>query len=75
MHEYTPQEKAAIITEYLTLGQRLTTREIADMVGLTRQGAWSMMMRLSRVLGYNRDDEGKWFRIEVNHEDVILCNH
>ena len=66
MHdELTAQERAGLIAWLLAFGARLTTQEIAEMTGLTRQGTWCLMMRLSRVLAIFCNDEGKWCRIEV----------
>jgi len=62
--ELTAQERAAIITWKLAFGAQLTTREIAEMMGLTHCGAWRLMMRLSRVLAIFCNDEGEWCKME-----------
>lgn len=62
--DLTAQERAGLIAWLLAFGARLTTQEIMDLTGLTRQGAWYLMMRLSRVLAVFCDEEGKWCRVE-----------
>lgn len=65
MHkEYTAQEKAAIVTELIILGQRLTTKDIMGITGLTRSGVYYMMIRLSRVLSIYCNSRGEWCRVE-----------
>jgi len=65
MHdELTAQERAGLIAWLLAFGARLTTKEIGEMTGLTRQGTWCLMMRLSRILSIYCDDEGKWCKME-----------
>ena len=43
-------ERVAIVVHRLVSGQRGTTADIADWVGLTRFGAWDMLSRISCVL-------------------------
>lgn len=62
--DLTAQERAGLIAWLLAFGARLTTREIAEMTGLTRPGAWYLMMRLSRILSIYCDDHRKWRRVE-----------
>jgi hypothetical protein len=59
--EYTPQERAAIITHKIDRGAALTTAEIAAYTGITVCGAWRMMDRISRVVPIVQD-EGRWRR-------------
>jgi len=62
--ELTAQERAGLIAWLLAFGAHLTTREIAELTGLTQPGAWYLMMRLSRVVGIFCNDEGKWCKLE-----------
>ena len=51
MHEeMVTTERVAIVVYRLVSGQRGTTADIAEWVGLTRFGAWDMLSRISRVL-------------------------
>jgi len=58
--DYTAQEKAALITWHLALGEGLQTRDIVKLTGLTRQGAWELMQHLSRVIPIYQDDTDTW---------------
>lgn len=57
--EYTPREKVALVVWHLAHGDGLSTANVADMTGLTRQGAWELMICLSRVLPIYQDG-GIW---------------
>ena len=57
---YVPQERAAVITYYLVMGEALTTKEIADITCLKRRGALYLMARLCRVLPIYLDDDYRW---------------
>ena len=45
----TPIERATVIMAYLTAGERLTTIEVAQLCGITRQGAYRLLDTMSRV--------------------------
>lgn len=61
--DYTAQERAALTAFYILEGAEMTTAEIAERVGLTHQGAWSMMQRVARVVPVYQD-EGRWRRFD-----------
>ena len=48
--EITTERVALVVHRLGVLGQRGTTKEIGDWIGLTRFGAWEMLTRISRVL-------------------------
>jgi alkylated DNA nucleotide flippase Atl1 len=56
----TVSERVALVVLELATGKRLTTRQVADLCGISRQGAWLLLCRISRVvpLGYG---DGVWF--------------
>ena len=58
--DYTPQEKAALVTWHLAHGEGMRTVDVAAMVGIARQNAWAMMCRLSRVIPIYQDPDGFW---------------
>ncbi len=60
MGDLLAQEKAAIVVWRLAHGEALLTSEIADLTDMSRQGAWSMMTTISRVIPIWCDLEGKW---------------
>ena len=66
--DLTPTERIAIVTHHLATGKQLTTADVANLVGVTRCGAWEMLSKLSRVLpiAQDRNDEGRlvWHSIE-----------
>jgi hypothetical protein len=53
--DYTPQERAALITFRLLAGDELTTMQIAERVGVSWHGASAMMERISRVVPVYRE--------------------
>lgn len=48
--EYTPSERAAILSVWLVLGWQPTTEEVACRLGITRGAAWRTLSSLSRVI-------------------------
>jgi DNA-binding IclR family transcriptional regulator len=60
-----PTERAGLVTWWFIKGQRLTTAEVADKLGISRQGAHSMLEKLSRIIPLTKDDcpGGKWFLV------------
>ena len=59
---YTPQERAALVTFQILDGAQLTTPEIAESVGVSRQAAWRMMQGVSRVVPVYQDGD-RWRRM------------
>lgn len=57
--EFVTTERVAVVVRLLTLGRRMTTREVAEIAGITPGGAWSMLGKLSRVLPL-AEDGGVW---------------
>jgi DNA-binding IclR family transcriptional regulator len=55
----TPIERATVVMAYLTAGQRLTTLEVAQLCGITRQGAYRLLDTMSRVCPLLLDG-GQW---------------
>ena len=55
----TPIERATVIMAYLTAGERLTTTEVAQLCGITRQGAYRLLDTMSRVCPLLLDG-GQW---------------
>ena len=62
----TPIERATVIMAYLTAGERLTTIEVAQLCGITRQGAYRLLDTMSRVCPLLLDG-GAW-RLTENDE-------
>jgi alkylated DNA nucleotide flippase Atl1 len=56
----TVSERVALVVLELATGKRLTTRQVAELCGISRQGAWLLLCRISRVvpLGYG---DGVWY--------------
>jgi len=50
-------ERVAIVTWFLMSGHRMRTAEIATLTGISRQGAFALMERISRVLPIRENDE------------------
>jgi hypothetical protein len=62
--DYVPQERSALITYELMIGREMTTQEIAERVGITRQAANVMMSRVVRVVPGVTIVDGRWLRLE-----------
>jgi molybdenum-dependent DNA-binding transcriptional regulator ModE len=64
-----PTERAAVLVRRLTLGEAITTAQAARLVGVSRQAAWLMLTKLSRVLPIVQDRDGGrlvWKSIDTN---------
>lgn len=59
--ELLPTERTAIVVGRILLGERLTTRQIADYLGITWDGAHKMLGKIARVLPIVQTD-GCWER-------------
>ncbi len=56
-----PTLRHGIVVERLIYGQRLTTRQIAELVGVSPEGARLMLIKLSLMLPIRYDyDEQVW---------------
>jgi hypothetical protein len=60
-------ERVAMVTMRLLRGERGTTMEIAAWVGLTRFGAWEMLMKIARVLPLTLVD-GCW---QIANQELV----
>jgi hypothetical protein len=65
--DYLTTERIGLISWWLADGETPTTRQVADRLGISYAGAWSMLQKLARVLPICYDEnepyEGYWFRI------------
>lgn len=53
-------ERVALLTYHLTNGEALSTFAAAELLQVTRQGAWAMLTRMARVIPIYMNDEGLW---------------
>ena len=60
--ELVAQERAAMVAWRLADGAGMTTRDVADCVGLQLRGAYHMMNKLMKVLPIRLDGRGRWVR-------------
>lgn len=58
--ELVPTERVAIVVRCLMQGRALTTREVADMTGISSHGAYQMLSRMSRVVPVYQVDRRTW---------------
>jgi hypothetical protein len=58
--DYTSQIRAGLVTYWLCHGEALTTTQVAELTGLTYNGAWKMMCVLSGRLPFYQTDDGEW---------------
>jgi hypothetical protein len=61
--EMTAQERAFKVAFEIADNGGLTTEQVSEMTGLSRQGAWYLMQRACRVAPVVQDGEGKWVRL------------
>lgn len=57
--EMTVTMRAALVAFLLTRGACLSTAEVAQRTGLTREGAWYLMCKMSLVIPIGLK-EGRW---------------
>ena len=50
LHELSAQQKAAYVTDQFNGGAVLTTQDVADMFGMSRQGAYYLLDNVSAVV-------------------------
>ena len=62
--EYSPMERAAHLTMRLVLGEGLTARTVAVQYGVSRQTAYRILDRTSRVIPLHNED-GVWRLLDV----------
>lgn len=60
-HEWTAHMRSGVATFWLLEGNRLTTAQIAQLTGLTWDGAKYMLTNMSLVLPIVEDDQGRWY--------------
>jgi len=58
----TASERVAVVVLRLARGGALTTRQVSELTGLTRMGAWYLMSRIARVVPLANID-GRWFLV------------
>ena len=56
-------ERVGIVVWLLSNGRAMTTAEVADIIGTTKQGAWTLLSKLCRVLPLTLEDN-IWRRME-----------
>jgi hypothetical protein len=67
----TASERVAVVVMELMNGEEMTTRQVAELLGLTRMGAWYLMNRLCRVWDLRLECVGGvWRRSPDGKDDV-----
>jgi len=67
--EYITTERVAVIVWQLADGEALTTAQVAEIAGISRQGAFQMLQKLARVIPILCFD-GEWMPAVVAE---VLC--
>jgi len=57
--DYITTERVAVVVRALTLGDKLTTADVARLVGISRQGAHIMLTKIARVTPLY-EECGRW---------------
>ena len=60
MNPETPSERVALVVWWLAHGEGLTTKQVAQLVGLNENSSWRLMSRISRVLPIYQDEDMVW---------------
>ena len=56
-----PTERISLVTEHLIFGQRYSTKQVAEIMGVSLEGARLMLNKMSRLLPIRYDyDERVW---------------
>lgn len=63
-------ERVAVVTAMLLSGESPTTRQIAEHLSISRQGAHSLLLRIARVLP-TYQDEGRWHVLREDDVTII----
>ena len=74
LRESTPTGRAGYIGVLLGSGKKLTTREVADMTGLTMRGVQLMLDKISLDAPIYRDDDGRWMILSDRPADEITIS-
>ena len=61
-------ERVTVVTFLFCQGRRFRTIEIAQLLGLSRQGAYAQLSRMARVLPLVLDS-GEWYLVRPSDED------
>lgn len=64
----TPSERVAVVVWALAQGQRLTTRQVARLTGMSMRSAYALLCRISRVLPICQDDNWAWSLLQDEQE-------
>ena len=56
----TITERAALVTWHLVHGESMQTKDVAELTGLSINGAYRLMIRLSRVIPIYQDQDDRW---------------
>jgi len=70
--DQTPEERAALVTWYLSHGDAFRTSEVCRMTGLTRQGAYRLLCKLSRVIPVYQDKSGVWQVLAIQEATSVV---
>jgi len=70
--DQTPEERAALVTWHLSHGDAFKTAEVCRMTGLTRQGAYRLLCKLSRVIPVYQDESGVWQVLAYREMDAAV---
>jgi hypothetical protein len=68
--DQTPEERAALVTWHLAHGDAFQTSEVCSMTGLTRQGAYRLLCKVSRVVPIFQDEEGMWQVMAMREAEI-----
>ena len=53
--------RVALVVYKLDRGWTPTTRQVAELCNISREGAWMLLCRMSDVVPVGQDEDGQWF--------------
>ena len=70
MADLTPEERVIIVVWHLAHGDAFPTAEVCRMTGLSRQGAYNMLCKISRMVPVYQADDGRWQVLAMREAEV-----
>ncbi len=66
----TPTERTTLIVLALAGGERLTTRQVAELCGISQHGAWALLCRISAVAPLALYG-GEWYLHQISQNSTV----
>jgi len=71
-NEMLPTERVALVTYWLTTGNRMSIAVVSQRLSITDRGARLMLTKISHVLPLHVDDDGVWSIIGTRRRKQLV---